>query len=81
MSRNVNEAARGAGTISKNIKGVAEAAQNTSTNVGEAQVATEHLSRMASKLHDLISQFKVSGSRDARHAAGLKAAGAAAGSH
>jgi len=47
MARNVTEAARGATTISDNIKGVAEAAQNTSTNVGEAQMATEHLARLA----------------------------------
>jgi methyl-accepting chemotaxis protein len=59
MSRNVNEAAHGASTISDNIQGVASAAQNTSTSVGEAQTATEHLSRMASQLHDLVGQFKV----------------------
>jgi len=28
--------------IASNIQGVVEAAQNTSTNVGEAQTATEH---------------------------------------
>ena len=83
MSRNVAEAAQGASTISSNIKGVAEAAQNTSTNVGEAQTATEHLTKMANQLRDLVGQFKVSSEnstqphsaslpRAARHAAGAR---------
>jgi methyl-accepting chemotaxis protein len=59
MTRNVSEAARGASTISDTIKGVAEAAQSTSTSVGESQTATEHLSRMANQLRDLVGQFKV----------------------
>jgi methyl-accepting chemotaxis protein len=59
MSRSVTEAARGASTISSNIQGVAEAAQNTSTNVGEAQTATEHLARMANQLRDQVGRFKV----------------------
>ena len=59
MTRNVSEAARGATTISSNIQGVAEAAQNTSTNVGEAQTATEHLAKMANQLRDLVGRFKV----------------------
>jgi len=59
MTRNVSEAARGASTISDNIKGVAEAAQNTSTNAGEAQTATEDLSRIATQLRDLVGRFKV----------------------
>ena len=59
MTRNVSEAAQGAGTISKNIKGVADAAQSTSTTVGEAQTATEQLARMANQLRDLVGQFKV----------------------
>ncbi len=59
MSRTVTEAARGAATISDNIKGVAEAAQNTSTNVGEAQTATEHLARMANQLREQVGRFKV----------------------
>ncbi|MFZ1916733.1 MAG: methyl-accepting chemotaxis protein [Terriglobales bacterium] len=81
MARNVTEAAQGAATISNNIKGVAEAAQNTSTNVGEEQTATEHLSRMANQLRDLVGRFKISADRPAhedeerstkaaRHAAG-----------
>jgi methyl-accepting chemotaxis protein len=63
MARNVAEAARGATTISSNIKGVADAAQNTSTNVGEAHTATEHLSKMANELRDLVGRFNVDGSQ------------------
>ena len=81
MARNVSEAARGANSISENIRGVAEAAQDTSTNVGETQTATEHLSRMANQLRDLVDRFKVGMGREqqqregvamkvARHAAG-----------
>lgn len=83
MARNVSEAARGASTIASNIKGVADAAQDTSTNVGEAQTATEHLARMTNQLRDLVGRFKV-GVRNlkqqdedplmkaARHAAGAR---------
>jgi methyl-accepting chemotaxis protein len=83
MARNVTEAARGAATISDNIKGVAEAAQSTSTNVGESQTASEHLSKMANQLRDLVGQFKVADEsrrgpdqvpliKAARHAAGAR---------
>jgi methyl-accepting chemotaxis protein len=81
MSRNVTEAARGAGMISDNIRGVADAAQNTSTNVGEAQTATDHLSQMATRLRDLVGQFKVA-AENSHHQTELnsmKAAGYAAG--
>jgi methyl-accepting chemotaxis protein len=81
MTRNVTEAARGASTISDNIKGVADAAQNTSTNVGEAQTATEHLSKMANQLRDLVGQFKIdAGSqKQAEEVRAMKAVGRAAG--
>jgi methyl-accepting chemotaxis protein len=83
MTRNVMEAARGASTISENIKGVAEAAQSTSTNVGESQTATEHLSKMATELRDLVGQFKVSGESGQRsnQTSSLKVARRAAGAH
>jgi len=83
MARNVTEAARGATTISDNIKGVAQAAQDTSTNVGEAQTATEHLAQMANQLRDLVGRFKVRGESPALAQTGpllkMKAAGHAAG--
>lgn len=59
MARNVSEAAHGASTISSSIQGVAEAAQDTSSNVGESQIASEHLARMASQLRELVGRFKV----------------------
>jgi methyl-accepting chemotaxis protein len=80
MTRNVTEAARGAATIASNIHGVADAAQSTSTSVGEAQTATEHLAKMANQLRDLVGQFKVgAGSRHQQDGyAGSKARAAAA---
>jgi methyl-accepting chemotaxis protein len=82
MARNVTEAAKGAATISENIKGVADAAQSTSTNVGEAQTATQHLSKMANLLRDMVGQFKVGeNASDQRETPALKAARQAAGGH
>ncbi len=66
MARNVLEAARGSATISSNITGVAEAAQSTSTNVGETHVAAEHLARMAAQLRDLMSRFTIGDSLERR---------------
>jgi methyl-accepting chemotaxis protein len=59
MARNVTEAARGAGTIASNIQAVADGAQNTSTCVGDAQIASEQLSRRALQLREQIDRFKV----------------------
>jgi hypothetical protein len=42
-------------------------AQNTSTNVGEAQTATEHLSQMATELRDLVGQFKLGSANPTNH--------------
>ena len=81
MARNVSEAARGASTISNNISGVAEAAQSTSTNVGEAQTATDHLARMANQLRDLVGRFKIgtkSQTKQEEHTSALMAKHAAA---
>jgi methyl-accepting chemotaxis protein len=80
MSRNVSAAARGAATISSNIVGVAEAAQDTSTNIGQAQIATEHLARMSNQLRELVGGFKVDGRSAApAGAARMKARAVAAG--
>jgi methyl-accepting chemotaxis protein len=82
MARNVSEAARGATTISSNIAGVANAAQSTSTNVGEAQTATEHMARMAKELRDLVGRFKVGAiTEEAIPSGTLRTKSAAAGSH
>jgi hypothetical protein len=60
---------------------VAEAAQNTSTNVGEAQTATEHLSKMATELRELVGRFKVGTGSAQKHdeTPAMKAARRAAG--
>jgi methyl-accepting chemotaxis protein len=81
MTRNVLEAARGATTISSNILGVAVAAQNTSTHVGETQMATEHLAKMANQLRELVGRFKVKaeGSTTPQAIPVAKAGGQAAG--
>jgi methyl-accepting chemotaxis protein len=81
MARNASEAARAAGTISSNILGVAEVAQNTSTNVREAQSASEYLAKMATELRDLVSRFKIGADRPKKQGrdTSLKAAGHAAG--
>jgi methyl-accepting chemotaxis protein len=82
MARNVSEAARGAGTISSNILGVAQAAQDTSTNVRESQTATEQLAKMARQLRDLVGRFKTGGNLTRAHAvAAPKAFRHAAGAH
>jgi methyl-accepting chemotaxis protein len=47
MTRNVSDAARGSGEITKNIAGVAEAAQSTSHGAGDSQQAAHELARMA----------------------------------
>ena len=58
MSRNVTEAARGAGEISKNISGVAEAAQSTSHGAVDSQKAAAQLAHMSTELRELVGQFK-----------------------
>jgi methyl-accepting chemotaxis protein len=58
MSRNVSEAAIGAGEIVKNIAGVAEAAQSTSLGAGDSQRAARALATMSSELRELVGRFK-----------------------
>jgi methyl-accepting chemotaxis protein len=70
MARNVNEAARGSSEITKNIAGVAEAAQNTARGAGESTKAAQALAEMASKLRELVSQFRIEGVGAEFHAQG-----------
>ena len=79
MARNVGEAARGAGTIATNIQGVAQAAQDTSTNVGQAQKATEHLAQMANELRELVGRFQVGETAGASSSSAPRSSKAAAG--
>jgi methyl-accepting chemotaxis protein len=58
MSRNINEAARGAGEIANNISGVAEAARNTTAGAADTQGAAKALANMASQLQAQVSRFK-----------------------
>ncbi|HEY1468135.1 MAG TPA: methyl-accepting chemotaxis protein [Candidatus Acidoferrum sp.] len=58
MSRNVTEAARGSGEITKNIAGVAEAAQSTSHGAGDSQKAAHELAKMSGGLKELTAKFK-----------------------
>lgn len=58
MSRNVNEAANGAGEIVRNIAGVAEAAQSTSDGAGDSQKAARALATMSAELRELVGRFK-----------------------
>jgi len=59
MTRNVAEAAKGAGEISHNIEGVAQAAQGTSNSAQESQKAANELAQMAEQLRGLVGQFKI----------------------
>jgi methyl-accepting chemotaxis protein len=59
MTRNVADAAKGAGEITHNIEGVAEAARGTSTSAQESQKAADELAAMAAQLHNLVGQFKI----------------------
>ncbi|WP_412744222.1 methyl-accepting chemotaxis protein [Krasilnikovia sp. MM14-A1004] len=59
IGRNVGEAASGTTNITETIAGVAEVAQNTTAGVSEANRTAEELSRLASELHLLVSQFQV----------------------
>jgi methyl-accepting chemotaxis protein len=68
MTRNVNEAAKGSGEVAKNISGVAQAAQSTSTGAGDSQKAALELARMSTELRELVAQFKVSSNGGGKHA-------------
>jgi methyl-accepting chemotaxis protein len=59
MTRNVADAAKGAGEITQNIEGVAEAARGTSSSAQESQKAANQLAGMAAQLHNLVSQFQI----------------------
>ncbi len=59
MTRNVADAAKGAGEITHNIEGVAQAAQGTSNSAQESQKAANELAQMAEQLRGLVGQFKI----------------------
>ena len=59
MTRNAQEAASGAGDISANILGAAQAAEGTSSRAQESQKAAEDLASIAAQLSGLMAQFKI----------------------
>ncbi len=69
MSRSLTEAAKGSGEVAKNITGVAQAAQSTSSGAAESQKAAEAVAHMSGELRELVGQFKVDSSGNGRHAA------------
>ncbi len=54
MSRGISEAATGSSEIARNIAGVADAAQHTTTGANDSQNAATELARMASDLQALV---------------------------
>jgi methyl-accepting chemotaxis protein len=58
MSRNISEAARGAGAIAENIGGVARAAQGTTGSVADSRRATDELAHLAELLHATVRKFR-----------------------
>jgi methyl-accepting chemotaxis protein len=58
MTRNVGDAASGSREIAKNIEGVVQAAQSTSSSTHESQKAANELAQMAVQLRTLVDQFR-----------------------
>ena len=56
MGHNVSEAARGSEEISRNIVGVAEAAQNTAAGATESRKAANDLADLATRLQSLVTK-------------------------
>jgi methyl-accepting chemotaxis protein len=59
MSRSVSEAAEGFLEVAKNITGLAQAAQSTSSGATESQKAAHQLAEMSTELRGLVAPFKV----------------------
>ncbi len=59
MTRNVSEAASGAGDISRNIGGVTQKADGTLARARESQKAAKELASIAAELSTLMRQFKI----------------------
>ncbi len=58
MARNVGEMASGSTEISKNINGVALAAQSTTSGTADMQKAADQIGQMANKLKTLVGRFQ-----------------------
>ncbi len=68
VARNVAEAAKGSGEVAKNITGVAQAAQSTSSGATHSQTAPHELAKMSSELRSLVAPFKVASKSHASRA-------------
>jgi len=55
----VTEAAHGSSEITRNVGGVAEAAQGTTLGASDTQKASQQLVEMCSQLRSLVGQFKI----------------------
>jgi methyl-accepting chemotaxis protein len=58
MNRSVSDTAHAADQIAVNVSTVAEAAQQTTQGVTEAQQATAELASMSANLRTLVSHFR-----------------------
>jgi methyl-accepting chemotaxis protein len=59
MARSVTEAAKGSGEVARNIVGVAQAAQSTSSGASESNIAAQDLAKLSTQLRELVSRFKL----------------------
>ena len=59
INRNIQQVATGTQDISKNILGVAEAARMSGEIAGNVQSTSQELASLATRLQDLVAQFKV----------------------
>ncbi|HTZ32338.1 MAG TPA: cache domain-containing protein [Methylomirabilota bacterium] len=72
MSRNISDAAKGAGQVTQNIQGVAAAAESTSRAATASGEASQQLVQMSGMLRQLVGQFKTgSGGHRSASAAAL----------
>jgi methyl-accepting chemotaxis protein len=70
ISRNISETARGSSDIAGNITGVATAAKETQKSAAASLLAAGELSKLAVRLGNVVSQFKLAtnGNRSNKHA-------------
>jgi len=59
MARSVAEAARGSGSITQNITGVAQAADSTSGGATETQATAQELARVAHELKQMVGAYRI----------------------
>ena len=60
ISRNISATSRGSSDIASNITGVASAAKETQKSASASLLAAGELSKLAVRLGNVVSQFKLS---------------------